>query len=91
MNQITSTFIENDVIPLVLPDDISAIKVAIKTCHCEDPQAPRIVRIKNTLQIGELYASEALIPEIEADSRLEILEGPFAFSFDENGYFQEEW
>ena len=91
VNQITSTFIENDVIPLVLPDDISAIKVAIKTCHCEDPQAPRIVRIKNTLQIGELYASEALIPEIEADSRLEILEGPFAFSFDENGYFQEEW
>ena len=90
VNQITSTFIENDIIPLIMPNDRDAIKVAIKTCHCEDPLAPRIVRIKNTLMIGELYASEALIPEIEANPELEIVGEPFEFEFDEEGYFKYE-
>ncbi|MCD8197287.1 MAG: DUF362 domain-containing protein [Lachnospiraceae bacterium] len=89
VNQITSVFIENDVIPLIMPNDIYAIKTAIKTCRCPDMNNPRIVRIKNTLQIGEIYASEALIQEIETNEMLEIVGEPFTFSFDEEGYFVE--
>lgn len=45
----------------------------------------RIVRIKDTLHLEEIYISEALLEEARANTAIELLSEAFEFSFDENG------
>lgn len=40
------------------------------------PEAAKVARIKNTLELEELYASEALLEEIEADPAWRSWGGP---------------
>jgi hypothetical protein len=72
-------------IPMVLPNDRNAIQGAIKTCLLGDKSKTRLVRIKDTLHVGEMEVSATLLDEVEANSRLEVLEGPYDLPFDENG------
>ena len=46
---------------------------------------PRIIRIKNTMEIEEIEVSEALIPEVEANPNMEIIGEVAPMQFDENG------
>lgn len=85
VNSLTSTLLQNSFTPLIMPNDEAAIKAAIKTCCRTDLENVRIVRIKNTLEIGTILVSEALLPEIENNPAFEILSQPFALRFDENG------
>ena len=71
--------------PLVMPDDRSAIALCVKSCTDVDPASPRIIRIKNTLSLGEIQISEAMLPEAEAHPNLLVVGGPEELVFDENG------
>lgn len=72
-------------IPMVLPNDRNAVQGAIKTCLLGDKSKTRLVRIKDTLHVGEMEVSATLLDEVEANSRLELLEGPYDLPFNENG------
>ena len=72
-NALTSTVIRPVKIPMILANDQLAIAAAIKTCNLIDYGNPRVVRIKNTLEIGELMISEALIPEAEKNPQIEMI------------------
>lgn len=84
-NSLTSNVPVSVKIPMVLPSDRFCIQAAVKTCLLWDKTQVRMVRIKDTLSLMEFEASESLLEEIQADERLEILEGPYELSFDENG------
>ena len=43
------------------------------------------MRIHNTLCLDEIEVSESLLPQIQDDSRFEILTEPYSWTFDENG------
>ncbi|MDK2799159.1 MAG: hypothetical protein PWP27_1755 [Clostridiales bacterium] len=84
-NALTSTVPHTVKIPMILKNDREAIAAAIKTCNEIDKKNPRIVRIKNSLHIDEIYISEALLEEAKNDPDIEILEEPKYMQFDGNG------
>ena len=83
-NPLTSTVIEPCFIPMVLDSDELAIKAAIKTCNGIDKDNPRIVYIKNTNEISEIWLSRALWEEADAVPGLEK-DRIDPFHFDEEG------
>ena len=89
INSITSTLLQNSFTPIVMPSDKLAIQAAIKTCGRVDTENAEIVRIKNTLEIGQIMISSALLPFAEKSSELEVISDPFALSFDDDGYLAD--
>lgn len=72
-NALTSTVLDMVKIPLYLETEELAIKAGIKTCNAYDISKARVVRIKNTLDIKEIWVSESLIDEVEKNDDLEIV------------------
>jgi hypothetical protein len=44
-----------------------------------------VVRIKNTLKLGEIMISESLVEEAKISRQLEVIEEPTELVFDQNG------
>jgi len=68
---------------MVMPTDEMAIAAALTMCAGVEPRDARLVRIENTLKLGRLWVSEALLGEVEGDERLESLEDPRPMRFEE--------
>ena len=60
-------------IPIVMDTEREAIIAAVKCCGSIDENGPRIVRIKDTLHLGEIWVSENMLPLIKDSDRIEIL------------------
>lgn len=89
-NGITSTVVGPTAIPTTLECDRDAILAAIKTSNALDFNRVRLVRIKNTLQLGELMISESMLDEAKSMPNVTILSDPFEMEFDESGNFKSE-
>jgi hypothetical protein len=50
------------------------VAAALTMCAGVEPRDARLVRIENTLKLGRIWVSEALLQEVEANERLEILQ-----------------
>jgi hypothetical protein len=84
-NSLTCRVLKTIKMPIVMNSDRLAIQAAIFTCIGLDPAGPRIVRILNTSHIGTISVSEALLPALRADPRLELLAPPAELGFDSGG------
>ena len=84
-NPLTSRVSLSAKIPIIMDNDRQAIRAGVKCCYDIGPAGARIVHIHNTLCMGEFYVSEAMLPEAEADPRIEVAGEPEAYRFDENG------
>jgi len=82
MNALTSTTPQPVKTPMVMPTDELALAAALTMCAGVKPSEARLVRIRNTLRLGRMWVSEALLGEVESDQRLEILEEPRPLRFD---------
>ncbi len=71
--------------PIIFESDRDAIQGALKTVGLTEPPDAKVARIRNTLALEYLQASEALLPEIKERSDLEIVDGPWDFTFSETG------
>jgi len=76
--------------PIIFETDRDAIQGALKTIGLTEPPDARVARIRNTLALEYLQASEALLPEIKGRSDLEIVDGPWEFQFSETGDLVDE-
>lgn len=85
VNAMTSTFLLNSRCPIVMKNDLYALKLAIKTCNAPDPDRLRIVRIRDTLTVSRILVSEALWDEVSADPRMRALTKPAPLEFDPDG------
>jgi len=84
-NGITSTVVRPNAIPTTLDCDLDAIRAAVKTSNALDLEKVRIVRIKNTLQLGEIMISEAMLPEALTLANVTVCSEPFELEFDQQG------
>jgi hypothetical protein len=71
--------------PIIFETDKDAIQGALKTIGLTEPPDAKVARIKNTLDLEYLYASDALLPEIQERTDLEIVSGPHPFEFTDQG------
>jgi lactate racemase-like protein len=83
-NALTATVPQPVALPMVLPSDRLAFAAALLTCNVVG-RPPTLVRIANTLHIGELMFSASLLDQARADSRLELLGEPDPLPFDGEG------
>ncbi|MDM5314023.1 nickel-dependent lactate racemase [Peribacillus frigoritolerans] len=81
-NALTSTVTDVVKLPMFLDTQELAVKAAIKTCNAFDLKKVRIVRIKNTLEIGEIWISESMMEEALKNKDIEILSDPEDLALD---------
>jgi len=85
-NVITSTFLDRGKMPIVADTDLQAFQYAIRTCGPIEIEKARVIRIKNTLHLSEIYVSPAVLEEIKDKQNITILENPKDI-FTEEGQF----
>ena len=85
MNALTSTAPQPVKIPMTMPTDELAIAAALTMCAGVTSSEARLVRIQNTLRLGQMWVSEALLEEVEGDGRLTVVEEPLPMRFGEDG------
>jgi hypothetical protein len=73
-NVYTSTFLERAKVPVVAEDDGRALEFCMRACGPREEGEERIIRIRDTLHIGELYVSEAIKRELSGCKRIEMTE-----------------
>ncbi len=85
-NVITSMNLDGGAIPIVMNNDRDAIALAVKTVVRVKPEDCRIVRIRNTLHLGEIEVSAALMDEVRRQpARFEVAELARDMKFDVQG------
>ena len=85
-------------LPMFFDNDRLAIQAAVKTLggvagsqRSQEPESGmagsrcRMVRIRDTLHLGEIWISEALVPEARACPDIQIVSGLAPLEFDQDG------
>lgn len=84
-NGLTSTVCAPTKISTYFDNDKMAIQAAIKTCNILDYTKCRLVRIRDTLHLGEIEISVNLLDEARRHPDVEVLSEPYEWVFDEEG------
>ncbi|NKC13090.1 MAG: DUF362 domain-containing protein [Gammaproteobacteria bacterium] len=85
VNIVTAGIVDAAKMPLVADDDRTALGVALRGCPSVQGTDARIVRARNTLELSQVWASEPLLPEINANEQMEVMGDPVTVSFDAEG------
>lgn len=87
MNSFTSTVLKSAMMPPVVVNDREAIQACIRTANRIDRDHVRMVRIKNTLHIGEIMLSESYYEDVVNGKYpgLTAVSEPAELLFDEEG------
>jgi hypothetical protein len=72
-------------LPLVFETDREAVESALGCIGLTRPEDARVVRIRNTLMLGEIECAEAFLPEISQRADLEVVGEPTPLGFDAAG------
>ncbi|MDU0201523.1 nickel pincer cofactor-dependent isomerase, group 22 [Paenibacillus sp. MAH-36] len=84
-NGLTSTVCAPTKIATTLENDFYAIKAAVKTCNILDYTKCKLVRIQDTLHLGEIEISVNLLDAARVHPDIEILTEPYDLSFNAEG------
>lgn len=84
-NPLTSRVVPAARMPMVMESDSQAIRAAIKTCFNIDYEKVRIIRIKNTLKLEEIWVSENMLDEAKSTPGLKVVGEPECIKFDAQG------
>jgi len=84
-NALISTTFTPFRVPRILDSDREAIAACLKFCGNNDKNNPRVIRIQDTMHMGVIRVSEALIPEVLANPNMRIVAQPAEFEFNELG------
>ena len=86
-NCITSTVLASARIPCVVANDKEAIQICIRTCNEIEMEKARVVRIPNSLHIGQIMLSEAYYEDVLAGKYpgVTAVDAPVELAFDDEG------
>jgi len=85
LNALTSTTPAPVKTPMVMPTERMAVAAALTMCAGVTSSEARLVRIQNTIKLRRMWVSEALLPEVEKDERLRVVEDAAPMDFGEGG------
>jgi hypothetical protein len=78
-------------VPMVMPNDVAAVKAAIQTCGEPRSDVVGVMHIKNTLQIGEIEISASLLERAKAIPHLDVDPDGHELAFDASGRIVDVW
>jgi hypothetical protein len=84
LNAMTSCSPAGAKTPIALPDDREALRAAIRTSPIR-PEGPRVVYVRDTLELEHALVSEACRPLLEGRAGVEVSPEPSPLSFDAQG------
>jgi hypothetical protein len=87
-NIVTSSFLERAKIPIVAETDEQALRYALRGCGRDAGGEPAILRIRDTLHLGELYVSSAVTGGLRGRDDIEMVGDPVEM-FDAAGALRE--
>ena len=85
-NVVASSKLEGGKIPIPMKDGDEAVRLALKTLNGIEPINARVVRIKNTLKLAEIYVSEPMLKDVDKNSMLEAISTPSLMSFNSSHF-----
>jgi hypothetical protein len=85
INCITACTPNGAKVPATFDTDREAIETALDCIGLTPPERARVIRISNTLMLGEIEVSEALLPEVARRESLTRLTDPAPLPFDAAG------
>jgi len=85
INCLTAGHMSAAMLPIDFPTDRETIEAALPTLGLVEPEATKIVWIRNTLDLAEVECSAACLEEARGRSDLEILTEPRPWPFDAAG------
>ncbi|MDH3451922.1 MAG: DUF362 domain-containing protein [Gammaproteobacteria bacterium] len=83
MNAFTAKHMGVGKIPVCVENELQAMQIMLNYRQDTDPASLRLAWIRNTLKLDEMWASQALLAEANANADLEILSDPVPARFDE--------
>lgn len=83
-NCMTSTVVKSAMVPCVMSTDKEAIQFCLRTCNRIDKENPRVIRIPNSLHVGQIMLSRAYYDDVVAGKYpgLTALDAPAPLTFD---------
>ena len=92
-NCITSTVVKSAMVPCVMSTDREAIQFCIRTCNRVDKVNPRVIRIQNSLHVGQIMLSAAYYQDALAGKYpgLTALDAPEDMQFNQEGTLTTPW
>jgi hypothetical protein len=78
-------------VPMVMPNDVAAVKAAIQTCGEPRSDVVGVMHIRNTLQIGEIEISASLLDRARELPHLDVDRDGHELAFDASGRIVEVW
>ncbi len=85
INCITACAPSGAKVPATYDSDREAIETALSCIGLTPPEKARVIRIRNTLLLGEIDVSEALLPDVAKRPELARLSDPTPLGFDAAG------
>jgi hypothetical protein len=83
LNVFTSGIFRSALMPIPLENDRAAVETALSRIPV--PANARMARIINTSKLATFWASEAILPELQANSNITVDNQPLELCFDESG------
>lgn len=88
-NAITAMTPEKGRIPLAMATDQEAVNAAFQTIGAVQPEEAKVVHIRNTLELGEMEISRALMKEAQGRAEIQPLREIGPLHFDASGKIQK--
>ncbi|MGH2344234.1 MAG: DUF2088 domain-containing protein, partial [Chloroflexota bacterium] len=79
------TGVQRAKLPMAFSNPRMAIAAALRMCGRPDPRLARVARIRDTLQVSELFATESALLGAIAGATIERLSGPEPWDFGADG------
>ena len=89
-NAYTSSFLQRARVPIVAETDAQGIDIALRACGGLNPGRERILRIRDTLHLEEIFVSRALLEELQPRSGIRV-SGRSAPLVDSSGRCPDLW
>lgn len=72
-NAATSTFLERAKAPLIAENDRDGLRIGIRPCGPVSADGLRVIRIRSTLHLEDMYVSPAVMEEINSSQEVEVI------------------
>jgi hypothetical protein len=89
-NTLTACFLHRSKVPIDFATDRECMDAGLATCWQPDRTAVRLAIVPNTLEVGEMWVSKAMIGEVERHPHLELCGESRPLSFDSAGNLRQE-